>query len=108
MPYGDDVVKKRSSAVLALAFVIAASCGGGTSTSGSTGASATNAVTTTGGTASGAPTSGSPSFGQILGSAKASEYKVTYTLTATGGAAGFSGEQSWYSKQIGRASCRKE
>ena len=29
---------------------------------------------------------------------KASEYKVTYTLTATGGAAGFTGEQSWYSK----------
>jgi len=98
MPYGDCVVKKRSSAVLALAFVIAASCGGGTTTSGTTGAGATNEATTTGGTASGAPTSGSPSFGQILGSAKASEYKVTYTLTATGGAAGFSGEQSWFSK----------
>jgi hypothetical protein len=78
--------------------VIAASCGGGTATSGTAGANATNAATTSGGTASGAPTSGSPSFGQILGSAKASEYKVTYTLTATGGAAGFSGEQSWYSK----------
>jgi hypothetical protein len=98
MSYGGDVVKKRGSAVLALAFVIAASCGGGTATSGTTGATATSAVTTTGGTASGAGASGSPSFGQILGSAKASEYKVTYTLTATGGAAGFSGEQSWYSK----------
>src|SRR5688500_4335254 len=96
MPYGDDVVK-RSSAVLALAFVIAASCGGGTANPG-TGPGATNAATTSGGAASGVPTSGSPSFGQILGSAKASEYKVTYTLTATGGAAGFSGEQSWFSK----------
>lgn len=99
MAYGDYVVKRGSSAVLVFAFVFAASCGGGTTPTGTTsgGATATNAAATTGG-ASGAPTSGSPSFGQILGSAKASEYKVTYTLTATGGAAGFTGEQSWYSK----------
>src|SRR5882762_2958490 len=32
------------------------------------------------------------------GAAKASEYKVTYKLTATGGAEGFSGEQSWFFK----------
>jgi len=42
--------------------------------------------------------SGSPSFAQILTSAKASEYKVTYKLTATGGTEGFTGEQSWYFK----------
>jgi hypothetical protein len=96
MTYGGYVVKRGSSAVLVFAFVIAASCGGGTATSSTTGSTATSAASSGG--ASGAPTSGSPSFGQILGSARASEYKVTYTLTATGGAAGFSGEQSWYSK----------
>ncbi len=96
MPYRRSVVKRGSAAVLA--FVIAASCGGATTPSGTTtgGAAATNA-------ASGSPTtdaasSGSPSFGQILTSGKASEYKVTYKLTATGGAEGFSGEQSWYFK----------
>ena len=98
MPYGGYVAKRGGAAVFVFAFVIAASCGGGTATSSTTGANATSAATTSGGTASGAPVSGSPSFGQILGSARASEYKVTYTLTATGGAAGFSGEQSWYSK----------
>ncbi len=93
------MVKRGSSAVLVFAFVIAASCGGGTTPSGTTasGAAATNAAPSAG-AVSGAPTSGSPSFGQILGSAKASQYKVTYTLTATGAAAGFSGEQSWYFK----------
>jgi hypothetical protein len=100
MPYGACVVKRGSAVVLVLAFVIAASCGGGTTPTGTTtgGASATSAATTTGGAGSGAPSSGSPTFGQILSSAKASEYKVTYSLTATGGAAGFTGEQSWYSK----------
>jgi hypothetical protein len=100
MPYGGCVVKRGGSAVFAFAFVIAASCGGGTTPTGTaaSGAAATNAAVASGGAASGAPTSGSPSFSQILGSAKASEYKVTYTLTATGGAAGFTGEQSWYSK----------
>lgn len=90
------MVKRGSSAVLAFAFVIAASCGGGTTTGTTAGATATTAAS--GGAASGAPTSGSPTFAQILGSANTSEYKVTYTLTTTGGAAGFSGEQSWYSK----------
>ena len=100
MPYGDCVVKRGGSAVLVFAFVGAASCGGGTNPTGTTtgGANATSAATTSGGAATGAPSAGSPSFGQILGSAKASEYKVTYSLTATGGAAGFTGEQSWYSK----------
>jgi len=84
------------------AFVIAASCGGTatSSTSGSTsgGATATSAAGSSGGTASGAPVAGGPSFGQILSSAKASEYKVTYKLTASGGAESFSGEQSWFFK----------
>jgi hypothetical protein len=81
------------------AFVIAASCGG-TTPSGTTpsGAAPTNAVAATVGAATNAPSSGSPSFGQILTSGKASEYKVTYKLTATGGAEGFSGEQSWFFK----------
>ena len=98
MPYGGCVVRKRSS-VLVLAFVIAAACGGGTTPTGTTatGATATSAAVATGGAASGAPTSGAPSFGQILGSSKATEYKVTYALTASGAGA-FSGEQSWYFK----------
>jgi hypothetical protein len=83
-----------------LAFVIAAGCGGTTTPTGTTpsDATATNAAVPSGAAASGAVTSGSPTFGQILGSAKLSQYKVTYALTATGGAAGFSGEQSWYFK----------
>ena len=100
MPYRRSVVKRGSVPVLALAFVIAASCGGTTTTSGTTasGAAATNTAAGSGAAATGAVSSGSPSFGQILTSAKVSEYKVTYKLTATGGAEGFSGEQSWYFK----------
>ena len=96
MPYRRAVVKRGSAAVLA--FVIAASCGGTTTPSGNsaTGAAATN--TASGSPTTGAVSSGSPSFGQILTSGKASEYKVTYKLTATGGAESFSGEQSWYFK----------
>ena len=99
MAYGGGVVKRGSSAVLVFAFVIAAACGGGATPTGTTatGATATSAAVATGGVASGAPTAGGPSFGQILGSAKATEYKVTYALNATGGGA-FSGEQSWYFK----------
>ena len=98
MPYRRAVVKRGSAAVLA--FVIAASCGGTTtpSVTSASGAAATNAAASPGTVASGAPSSGSPSFGQILTSGKASEYKVTYKLTATGGSEGFSGEQSWYFK----------
>ena len=95
MPYGGFVVKRGGTAILVLAFVIAASCGGSATPTGA--ATATNAVTTSG-AASGVPSAGSPSFGQIISSAKASEYKVTYKLTATGGAEGFSGEQSWFFK----------
>jgi hypothetical protein len=89
------VVKKRSSAVLALAFVIAASCGGTATPTGTTGSldTATRAPVATGVTVTGAPSAGAASFGQILGSAGASEYKVTYRTALTGG-----GEQSWYSK----------
>jgi hypothetical protein len=92
MPYGGFVVKRGSSAVLVLAFVIASSCGG-SATPTATGATATNAVVATGTTASGAPSTGGASFGQILGSARTSEYKVTYKLSAAG-----AGEQSWYFK----------
>ena len=81
MPYGDYVVKKRSSAVLALAFVIAASCGGATTPAGHDGRRATNAATSVPAARPPAPQRpAAASFGQILGSAKASEYKVTYTL----------------------------
>src|SRR6266508_624696 len=99
MPYRARVVKRGSAAVLMLAFLMAASCGGtsSSSTTSTTGAAATSAATS-GAAATGTSTSGSPSFGQILSSAKASEYKVTYKLTATGGADSFSGEQSWYFK----------
>ena len=99
MPYRRRVVKRGSSAFLVFAFVIAASCGGSATPTGTTAATATatNAAVASS-VGSGGPTSGSPSFGQILGAAKASEYKVTYKLTATGGAEGFSGEQSWYFK----------
>jgi hypothetical protein len=94
MPYGGFVVKRGSSAVLVFAFVIAASCGGSTPTStGTTGATATNAVVATGTTASGAPSTAGASFGQILGSGRTSEYKVTYKLSVAG-----AGEQSWYFK----------
>jgi hypothetical protein len=89
------VVKKRSSAVLALAFVIAASCGGAATPTGTTGSldTATRAPVASGVTATGAPSAGAASFGQILGSAKVSEYKVTYKAAMAGGM-----EQSWYSK----------
>ncbi len=98
MSYRRRVVKRGSSAVLVFAFVIAASCGGSATPSATaTGAAATSAATASS-AATGAASASSPSFGQILSSAKASEYKVTYKLTATGGAEGFSGEQSWFFK----------
>jgi hypothetical protein len=98
MPYRPRVVKRGSSALLVFAFVIAASCGGtATPSASATGATATSAAGASS-ASSGAPSGSSPSFSQILGAAKASEYKVTYKLTATGGAEGFSGEQSWYFK----------
>ncbi len=98
MAYRRWVVKRGSSAVLVFAFVIAASCGGSATPSATaTGAAATSAATASS-AATGAASASSPSFGQILSSAKASEYKVTYKLTATGGAEGFSGEQSWFFK----------
>ena len=95
MPYGGFVVKRGSSAVLVFAVVIAASCGGSATPTGAntTGATATNAVVATGTTASTAPSTAGASFGQLLGSAKTSEYKVTYKLSAAG-----AGEQSWYFK----------
>ena len=92
MPYGGWVVKKRSSALLALAFVIAASCGGAATPTGTV-ETTTKAPVGSGVTATGAPSSGAASFGQILGSSKVSEYKVTYRSAIAGG-----GEQAWYSK----------
>ena len=97
MPYRRHVVKRGSSAVLAIAFVIAASCGGATNTSTTTGAAATNAAASST-AATAVPAAGGPSFGQILTSAKASEYKVTYKLTTTVGADTINGEQSWFFK----------
>jgi hypothetical protein len=79
------------------AVVIAASCGATASPSGTT---ASGAAETRGAAASGVAatgiSAGSPSFGQILSSAKSSEYKVTYKVTPPAGADG--GEQSWYIK----------
>lgn len=94
MPYGGYVVKRGSSAVLLFAFVIAA-CGGAATPTGTTPSldTATKAPVTSGAAATGGPSAGTASFGQILGAAKASEYKVTYRTAMTGG-----GEQSWYSK----------
>ncbi len=95
MPYGDYVVKRGSSAVLVFAFVIAASCGGAATPTGTTPSldTATKAPVGSGAVATGGPSAGGPNFGQILSSAKATEYKVTYRAAMTGG-----GEQSWYSK----------
>ncbi|HJW48469.1 MAG TPA: hypothetical protein VJ726_03540 [Candidatus Limnocylindria bacterium] len=88
-------MKKRSSAVLALAFVIAASCGGAATPTGTTPSldTATRAPVASGAVATGGPSAGGATFGQILSSARVSEYKVTYRTAMTGG-----GEQSWYSK----------
>jgi hypothetical protein len=95
MPYGGRVVKTGSSVVLVFAFVIAASCGGSATPTGTTATldTATKAPVASAGAATTVPSAGSASFVQILGSAKVGEYKVTYKLSATGG-----GEQSWYSK----------
>ena len=91
MPYGDLVVMRGSSAVLAFALVIAASCGGTTpAVTATNGATATSAVVAT---ASAGPSATGASFGQIIGAARTSEYKVTYKLSAAG-----AGEQSWYFK----------
>jgi len=97
MTYRRCVVKRGSAAALVFAFVIAASCGG-TTPSGTTTSGVTATTAASGTVAAATASSGSPSFAQILTSAKASEYKVTYKLTATGGTEGFTGEQSWYFK----------
>lgn len=96
MTYGGCVVKTGNSVVLVLAFVIAAAaCGGAATPTGTTATfdTATKAPVASGAVATGAPSAGAASFAQILGSARASEYKVTYKTALTGG-----GEQSWYSK----------
>src|SRR5258705_9323570 len=96
MPYGLCVVKTGRSGALVLALVIAAAACGGTATpTGTTATSgpATSAATATGTTASSVPSAASASFGQLIGSARTGEYKVTYKLSAAG-----AGEQSWYFK----------
>jgi hypothetical protein len=90
MPYGGFVVMRGGSAILVFAFVIAASCGASASP---TEITASFDTATKAPVASGAAASPGASFSQILGSARASEYKVTYKLAAAAG-----GEQSWYSK----------
>lgn len=99
MTYRRSVVKRGGAGILLVAFVVAASCGGST-TSGTTGAAPTGAgatATASGAAATSAPTASSPGLGQILASASASEYKVTYALTVTGAGAS-TGQQSWYFK----------
>lgn len=99
MPYGGRVVKRGSSAVLFfvavfVAAIVATACGGGATP---TGATATLGTATKGPVASAAVATGTATaggaFGQIVSSAKVSEYKVTYKMSIGGG-----GEQSWYSK----------
>ncbi len=98
MPYRRRAVKRGSAAVLVFAFVIVASCGGtGATTTTTAGAGATAAVAS-GTAATGVPATGGLSFAQVLSSAKATEYKVTYKLTTTVGADTISGEQSWFFK----------
>ena len=99
MPYRRVVVRRIDALVLAFAVVVGASCGGSTtSTSTTGGAAATSAAGSPGAAASGTPGAAGPSFGQVLTAAKASEYKVTYKLTTTGGGASSTGEQSWFFK----------
>lgn len=99
MAYRRCVVRRGSAGILALAFLIAASCGG-TSTTGSTAATQSTAAATATASvaaATGAPTASGLGLGQVLTSARASEYKVTYVQTVTGAGAS-TGQQSWYFK----------
>ncbi len=99
MPYRRCVVKRGSAAVLVFAFVIAASCGGTTgATNTTTGGAGATAAVASGTVATSVPATGGPSFAQVLSSAKATEYKVTYKLTTTVGSDTISGEQSWFFK----------
>jgi hypothetical protein len=97
MPYRARVVKRGSAAVLALAILTTATCGGTASPTGATASGSTGTAAATGGAATAGASVASPSFGQILTSAKATEYKVTYQQTVTGVGA-LSGTQSWYFK----------
>src|SRR5437773_10462552 len=98
MPYRRCAVMRGSAAVLVVAFVIVASCGGTGATTTTTGGAGATAATASSSAATGVPASGGPSFAQVLSSAKATEYKVTYKLTTTVGADTISGEQSWFFK----------
>jgi hypothetical protein len=97
MPYRRRVVREGSALLLAFTMMVV-SCGGSTTTTSTTaGATATSAPGSPG-AATGTPGATGPSFGQVLTAARATEYKVTYRLTATGGGASSSGEQSWFFK----------
>jgi hypothetical protein len=94
--------KRLLVVVFVFAFVV--SCGGAaTTTTGASGAATAAATTgataapTTGAGATGASTN--PKLADLLATAKVSQYKITYKITASGGGAdAFSGEQSWYFK----------
>lgn len=91
-----------------LGGLLAASCGGGAAPGAvASGGGATGAAATSAAAASTAPTNAAtpqpsaaagPALAAILGTAKLTEYKVTYKLTATGSGAAMSGEQTWYLK----------
>lgn len=97
---------ERKLVWLALAVMLVAACGGGAApaTGGATGTpagAATTAPTTAPGTAAAtpAPTAAGPSLLDVLSAAKATQYKITYRITATGtGTEGLSGDQTWYFK----------
>ncbi len=89
--------------MLALAFALAASCGGSTApaapSSSAPSASATAAPTVAVVTSAPAATpggAGRPKLLDLLTAAKLASYKVTYHVTATDAAQSFSGDQTWY------------
>jgi hypothetical protein len=97
--------KRFVSMVLVSAFV--AACGGGasTTTTASAGASAaatsaaTTAATTAPSAAATATAASGPKLADLLLAGKNAQYKITYSLKASGaGAEAFSGAQSWYFK----------
>ncbi|HUQ41533.1 MAG TPA: hypothetical protein VM052_03435 [Candidatus Limnocylindrales bacterium] len=92
------MVGKRAALAVLLSAVVA--CGGTPKTS-STSPAASGAATQAAASGSGAGsanTGGQPKLADLLAAGKLTSYKVTYRITATGGAAGMSGEQSWYFK----------
>ncbi len=96
-------------AALALALVLVVACGGSApATGGAPGAAATSTSAATAAAATTAPTTAptavataaiGPRLLDVLSAARATQYKITYKITATGtGAEAFSGDQTWYFK----------